>query len=1101
MPELPSGTVTFLFTDIQDSTPLWEQYPEAMSQALTQHDEIIENLAQQHHGFVVRPRGEGDSRFIVFVRAIDAAMAAAAIQKTLHTATWPEQTPLKVRAALHTGEGEFRAGDYYGTAVNRCARLRGLAHGEQTLLSLSTYELVRDALPSNYKLIDMGEHPLKGLKRPERVFQIVVPGLPVEFPPLAADQPNLLSSLPDIPKHIPAFLEVESEGKQDFPEKPIFVAREQELEWLNAFLNTSLDGNGKVVFIAGGPGRGKTALFTEFLSRVTEKYPEMLGAIGNCHAYSGVGDPYLPFREVMGMLTGDLEAHWTAGNITTRCAQRGWKAVPFAVKALVDHGPHLPGIFVDPKKLMSRVVSTCDQGEPWLKDLHGTLNRPPDRSDGLDQSHLFEQYINVLRNLAEHHPILLFLDDMQWADAASMGLLFHLGRRLQGANILVVCAYRPEEIALGRSTLQFQSGKSERHPLDKVLSEFKRLFGDVHLDLGEIVPDEDQGFVDAYLDSQPNRLGDRFRKALLSHTGGHPLFTIELLKALQARGDLVQENGFWVDRPSLDWNTLPARIEGIIEERLNRLGDELYEILTIASVEGVIFTPQVLARVLAVSNRQLLRLLSRELENRHRLVREQEGVIVGHSWLARYRFSHALFQQHLYNSTSQGERRILHQTVGEILATLFEGHEDEIAVQLFQHFAGDPKRERQYAKLAGVQAARQFANHEALVYFERALALTADDDPKERYELLMAREAVYNLLGERDLQRKDLDKLRSLVVLLEKQGRSPGWAELETRWASYKSFTDHHVDPSLAERAVSLAKSEGKLNLAVEAYLIWSTISRMQGEYPAATQQIDEGITIAREISDLKGEGRLLNILGLVTLEQKNPTTAKIFFEQALVIARETGSRQHEGQPLNNLGKAAGEEGDYSAAQRYYEQALRIAREIGNRRGESLVLGNLGWIACLQGDFSSGESYFAQQRIIAHEIGDRYQETYIAINLSMSTLAQGDCETALKNAQQGLDQADETGDKSGKAWALTYLGHIYVAQGEFSKASQAYQKSMDIRSDLDQCNLAMESLAGLARLSLKQGNISAAQKYVEEILTYLDEGGSLDGTEEPRAFG
>ena len=559
-----------------------------------------------------------------------------------------------------------------------------------------------------------------------------------------------------------------------------------------------------MVFIAGGPGRGKSALMAEFSRRALEKYPNMLIAIGNCHAYSGVGDPYLPFRDVMGMLTGDLESHWIAGTITTEQAQSAWNSVPVAVKALLDHGPHLPGIFVDPKKLMSRALSVSERDASWIQELHQMLNRQPERSDGLDQSYLFEQYTNVLRNLAQQHPLLLVLDDMQWADTASAGLLFHLGRRLEGAQILIVCAYRPEEVALGRSSFQYPSEQTERHPLAKVLSEFKRQFGDVGLDLGQIAFDEDRGFVDAYLDSEPNRLGESFRKALIKHTAGHPLFTVELLRAMQERGDLVQDNGFWIAQSSLDWNTLPARIEGVIDERLNRLEDELFEILTVASVEGVIFTPQVLARVQGISDRQLLRQLSRELENRHRLVSEQEGVNVGQSWLARYRFSHALFQQHIYNNTSEGERRILHRTIGEILEELYEGHEQEIAVQLIHHFKGDRIREQRYAKLAGEQAARQFANHEALVYFDRALALTADNDYKERYNLLMSREAVYNLLGERDLQKEDLETLRSLVALLEKQGKGPGWAEVETRWASYKSFTDHQGNVSLAKRGCFL---------------------------------------------------------------------------------------------------------------------------------------------------------------------------------------------------------------------------------------------------------------------------------------------------------
>ncbi|MFN2235286.1 MAG: ATP-binding protein [Anaerolineales bacterium] len=1097
MSELPSGTVTFLFTDIQDSTRLWDQDPKTMSQALVRHDEIIESLTQQQNGFIVRPRGEGDSRFAVFVRAIDGVAAAAAIQRAFAAERWPRECSLSIRMGLHTGEGEFYAGDYYGTAVNRCARLRGLAHGGQTIISQSTYELVRDALPADLEVIDLGEQPLKGLQRPERVYQLIGPGLPADFPPITVAGSSTSSSLLDIPKKVPAFLSVDSVGRVDFPEKPPFVARQRELARLARFLDEVLEGTGKVVFVGGGAGRGKSTLITEFSRRAIEKYPNMLTAFGSCHAYSGVGDPYLPFRELMGMLTGDLESHWSAGTISTEHARSAWHAVPLAAEALMEHGPHLPGIFVDPKKLVSRALSASEMDASWIQGLQETLDRQPDRSDGLDQSFLFEQYTNVLRHIASQRPLLLVLDDMQWADTASLGLLFHLGRRLAGRPILVICAYRPEEVALGRSSFQFSSEQTERHPLTKVLSEFKRYFGDVVMDLGQVDSAENRAFVDEFLDQEPNHLGERFRKALITHTAGHPLFTIELLRAMQARGDLVQENGCWVAQTSLDWNTLPARIEGVIDERLSHLPVEYYELLTVASVEGVVFTPQVLARVQDISDHQLMRQLSRELEHRHRLVEEQEGVFVGDSWLGRYRFSNAMFQQYIYNNTSEGERRILHRTIGEILEELYEGYEEEFAVQLVRHFVSDRKREQHYAKLAGQQAARQFANYEALEYLSRALALTAEDEFQERYELLMAREAVYNLLGERDLQKADLEALRSLAGIWEQQGKGPGWAELETRWALYTSHTDHHEAAKFAEKSVFLAKSEDKPNVAVKAYLIWSATSRIQGDYHAAAQQVEEGLKTAREIGDRRGEGLLLNVLGLITLEQRDLIAARYIFEQALAIARQVGERQNEAQLLNNLGNTAGEEGDYSAAQSYYEKALQIAREIGNRRGECLVLGNLGWVAWQQGDVERGESYFAQERMIAQEIGDRDLEIYIAINLSILTLAQSDFETALEYARQGLDLANETGDRSGKAWALTYLGHIYRVLEKFSNANEAYQESLDIRMALNQPNLAMEPLAGLAMVSLKRGEISAAQKVVNEILGYLDEGGTLDGTEEP----
>ena len=139
--------------------------------------------------------------------------------------------------------------------------------------------------------------------------------------------------------------------------------------------------------------------------------------------------------------------------------------------------------------------------------------------------------------LAKHKPILLILDDLQWADSGSINLLFHLGRRIEGSRMLIVCAYRATEVALGR--------EGERHPLEPVKNEFKRIFGEVEL---EVFKAEDRQFVNAFLDADPNRLGSAFRDTLFRQTKGHPLFTVELLRDMQDQGVLVKdEKGQWIE--------------------------------------------------------------------------------------------------------------------------------------------------------------------------------------------------------------------------------------------------------------------------------------------------------------------------------------------------------------------------------------------------------------------------------------------------------------------------------------------------------------------------------------------------------------------------
>src|SRR5262245_22677231 len=169
MVELPSGTVTFLFTDLVGSTRLWEEHPEAMREALARHDAILRDAVAQHGGAVVKTTGDG--LHAVFTIATAAVAGAVDAQRALIDEAWPLPEPLLVRMGIHTGHAELRSGDYYGTAVNRAARIASVAHGGQIVCSLATEELVRDDVSTDVALVDLGEHSLRDLARPEHLIQ------------------------------------------------------------------------------------------------------------------------------------------------------------------------------------------------------------------------------------------------------------------------------------------------------------------------------------------------------------------------------------------------------------------------------------------------------------------------------------------------------------------------------------------------------------------------------------------------------------------------------------------------------------------------------------------------------------------------------------------------------------------------------------------------------------------------------------------------------------------------------------------------------------------------------------------------------------------
>lgn len=228
-----SGVIVLFMSDVEGSTVLWEQDPAAMASAMATHDAIFHRLIPEFDGTILKDRGEGDSHFAIFAKPNDAIEAAIAIQRALGSAQWATKTPISTRVALHAGDPTLRDSDFYGPAVNRCARIRAIGHGGQILISHALEQLARDGLSAMITLEDLGEHKLRDLSRPERTFQVRHPSLRHRFPPLR--------SLDLRPNNLPVQL-------------TSFVGRDSELSAVRGLLCH------RMLTLVGAGGSGKTRL-------------------------------------------------------------------------------------------------------------------------------------------------------------------------------------------------------------------------------------------------------------------------------------------------------------------------------------------------------------------------------------------------------------------------------------------------------------------------------------------------------------------------------------------------------------------------------------------------------------------------------------------------------------------------------------------------------------------------------------------------------------------------------------------------------------------------------------------------------------------------
>jgi predicted ATPase len=793
------------------------------------------------------------------------------------------------------------------------------------------------------------------------------------------------------------------------PDTPVsFVAREQQLATLDRLLGRALGGQGRVAFVTGGPGSGKTMLLDAFVRRAMAAHAELIAVGGTCSAYAGIGDPFLPFCEILRMLTGEIEARRASGAITAEHARRLWAAFPDVLQTLATEGPDLVGRLLPGDALALRAEAFGVGDTDWRTRLDELAKRHKTRADpaAWTQADLFRQVTDILHALARRHPLLLVLDDLQWADAGTASLLFHLARRLTGRRILIIGAYRPGDVASGQN--------GGRHPLQPIVNELQRDFGDVQLDLDQA---DGRRFVEAYVDSEPNRLGTAFRETLTQHTNGNPLFTVELLRGLQERGDLVRDlSRRWVAESNLDWGQLPARVEGVIAELIGRLSPACRETVTVASVEGEAFTAEVLAQVQGVDESQIIRRLSGPLGKQYRLVAADRVRWVDGRRLSRYRFRHALFQGYLYGSLDEVERARLHEAVGTALETLYGQRVVEISGSLAHHFEAArviPKA-ADYLLQAGKDAVRLSANEEAIALFTRGLDLL-DTLPRT---------------GERDRQ------------------------EFALRLALYAPLTSTqgYASTELARSNARLHKLS--LRLGEERDLVPALISL------AGLHSFRAEFSTAIELAErANAPGRVVwaaHVLGMTALYQGDLLAARRHLERTLEV-----DTAHHQAMVTVRGRdprvvyrsfAAWEMwllGYPDQAHQLGEDALRLARQIDHPPSVAMALlvGNI--IPLLL-----GREYEALPGLIEAfaevAAGRRLELSGGGVRLARgrAMVHQGQAQAGIKEMQEGLREWQATGTQ---AWASVYLGlladaclktgHMEEARSALHTAFEAVQRS------------------------------------------------------------
>jgi predicted ATPase/class 3 adenylate cyclase len=877
MAVLPSGTVTFLFTDIEGSTRLWEEHPEAMRLALARHDELMRSAIDRHEGQVFKTIG--DAFCAAFHTAPDALNAALATQLALATEAWPDGVMIKVRMALHTGAAEVRDHDYFGQPLNRVARLLSAGHGGQVLLSQTTYDLARDLLPAAASLQALGEHHLRDLNRPEQVFQLRHPDLPHEFPPLKSlDNPNLPNNLPR--------------------QLTSFIGREKEIGQIKSLL-----GKTSLLTLTGSGGCGKTRLALQVAADVLDQYPDGVRWV----ELASLADPSLVPQTVASAL-GLAEQ---AGKTLVQTLIDYLKSKRLLL--LLDNCEH---VLIVCAALSNKLLHACPQLTILVTSREG-LAIAGEQAYRVPSLALPDPTPTLtVEQVSQYEAVRLFIERASASKAdfivtnASAPALAAVCHRLDGIPLaLELAAARVRSLSIEEINIRLDN-------------RFHLLTGGSKTALPR------QQTLRALIDWSYNLLSaqERLLLARLSvFAGGSTVEAVEHVCAGEGTGnDTIK-----------DWEVLDL-LTGLVDKSLT-IAETQGETTRYRLLETV--RQYARERLSEIGARDQVRAQHRDyfLELTEQVNLKRQGPEQLH-WFEVLEAEHDNLRQAMTFCLETSDRDVAGTHLGSALQIFWKsrGHWDE-GRQYLVALAGTLGPEHLVARAkvqhdAGILTWMQGDYGSARALLEECLAVRRDlGDRRGVAASLSNLGLLADVQGDYSAACALYEE--GLTIFRDLGDRSAIAASLNNLGGIALGHGDYSAARALYEEGLTIFRDLG------DQYAIAASINNLggialeHGDYSRARVLFQESQNIHQEMGDKQGIAEALNNLGNVAQEEGNFPEARALIEDSVSLRREMGDKRGVAHALNNLGRAAQDQGDFVEALEIQKESLVIHRHLGDKLG------------------------------------------------------------------------------------------------------------------------------------------------------------------------
>jgi len=860
--------------------------------------------------------------------------------------------------------------------------------------------------------------------------------------------------------------------------EPVLVGRDGEIKQLKLCLDSALSGKGTTVLIHGEVGVGKTRLVNEFLSLAKKMGTKVL--FGWCLSEAAI--PYFPFTEAFKGYESTISDEKARLTMTKQLGITGWLKGPEFAR------------------------------ESKTRELFSTPE--------IDRDRTFEAVARTLLQLSDQEPLILFLDDLHWADRLSLALLHYLARKCKKSRLLIIGTYRPEEL--------IRTKEERLHPLEQTMFSMSREDLLVKMELPRLKRDDFPEFFRSMFGFSADR---EFVEKLYGETEGNPLFALEALNLLVEDGVLSEKEGRWTLAVPLEKIGIPSKVHEVITQRIERLEREERELIDLAAVCGFSFNPDTLSRTLALDIADVLRTLVR-IEQRHRLIRSTDST---------FEFTHHKIRETIYGDLPSELRRIYHlKTAGCLEQALAERISDGYFAEIALHYVEGGALEKAFGYLLqlGEKAVDIFANVEAVEYLNKALKATQENTSLATNENLAR---IYKVRGRAWLRQDEKAKARSdfNLMLQNATNISDESTIAEAHYLLGSAYEPYFGETDEAMRhlktAIEMARKTGNKPLearslrAIGYTLMWGTSPDTMDE---GRMWLEESSRIAREIGDKVTEAHDLQNLGLYYNHKGEFDRAKENLNKALALAEEVGSIPITIYKLFFLSMALAGNGEYNEAISTGQRCLQLARDFGSWSEVSMVLNTLGWIYhdlsnielalrynneaienarahqksrasgavpssllnlgmdyLYKNDYENAEKYFKEviNQYQQHRLGWWRMETRVLLGRGEISLAKGDYAQALKLAEDSLAISKKADAKKYIAKGLKLRAEILAKIGNPEEAIELMQKALKLAREVGNPPILWQIHYSLGLLLEKDGNPQKANEHYAQAIALIEE--------------